>query len=168
MTAIAVTSPDVHLSLDGWQVEVAGRQPGLTRVTRVGPELHVRVGDRLPDGAGSAEPARWLLRSLLTADLHADGTVRLVTRCSPPALVVTGHGASLLPSDCRASARSRLQPGDLLVMCSASTLDGDPEGLVTLLQDGAERARHVDPARLVRHLVRGCMSGAAAVIRRQG
>lgn len=165
MTALATAGvPQLHLSSDGWQVEVVERQPGLTRVSRDGHDMHVRVGDGLIDGDGRAAGRR--MRSLIAAELSADGTVHLVTRCSPPALVVSRTGADLLPADGLPSARRALEADDLLVMCSASTLDAHPGGVVALLKAGPERVRHIEPERLVRELVRGSLTGAAVVARR--
>lgn len=165
MSALASAGvPELHLSADGWQVEVVEREPGLTRVTRDGHDLHVRVGDGLPEGVG--RPLSRRLRSLIVADLSADGSVHLVTRCSPPALVVTRSGAELLPPDGLPSARRWLETDDLLVMCSASTLDAHPSGVVALLKAGPERVRHIVPEQLVRELVRGSLTGAAVVARR--
>lgn len=145
-----------------WEVEVVERQRGLTRVTRQGTDLRVRVGDERwdtsPDGEGN-------LRSLLVADLRSDGTVHLVTRCAPPALVVSADRVRLLPEDGSTDADAHLREDDLLVMCSASALDDDPRGLVDLLAGGPGPARHGHPARLVDRLLRGSLVGAAAVAR---
>ena len=165
MTAIAAGRPDSHVAVAGWRVDAAPGRGGLTRITRAGGDLHIRVGDRARDERpGTARRAH--LRSMLVADLFADGTVQLVTRCSPPALVVSRSGVALLPADGRTSARALLEPDDLLVMCSAVALDAHPAGVVDLLKAGPDLARSTDTERLVRELVHGSPDAAAAVVRR--
>lgn len=164
MRAPATLPLDRQVSFSGWEVEVQEVQPGLTRCSRSGSVLHVRVGDWLPAQARTTGQGQ--LRSLLTADLAADGSVLLVTRCAPPALVVTERGPRLLPADGAVREMTTLDPGDLLVMCSAATLDTHPAGVVELLTAGPERARDTDPRLLVRNLLRGSAAGATAVVRR--
>lgn len=165
MTALVAGRPDTHLSVNGWRVDALSARPGLTRVSTSGPDLHIRVGEQVPRrGRSVAQPAH--LRSMLVADLFADGTVVLVSRLSPPALIVSRGGAVLLPADGRPSGRTVLEPDDLLVMCSASTLDAHPAGVVDLLKAGPDTARTGDTERLVHDLVQGSPGGAAAVVRR--
>jgi hypothetical protein len=153
----------------GWVVEVAERRHGLTRVTRHGADLRLRVGDeRWDDSSRDAAGGSRGLRSLLVAQLRPDGTVGLVTRCAPPALVVSADGVRLLPDDGRNEGEAVLDEGDLLVMCSATALDDDPRGLVALLASGPGPARLRSPSQLVRRLLSGSLSGAAAVARCTG
>jgi hypothetical protein len=164
VTALAAGRPDTHLSVNGWRVDALSARPGLTRLSTSGPDLHIRVGDQVPRRGRAAQPAH--LRSMLVADLFADGTVVLVTRLSPPALIVSRDGAALLPADGRASGRTVLEPDDLLVMCSAATLDAHPAGVVDLLKAGPDTVRTGDTEQLVHDLVHGSSGGAAAVVRR--
>jgi hypothetical protein len=148
-----------------WEVHVQGRQPGLATLRTYAHETRLRVGDRLavPDPRTHAESGT--LRSLLVADLHDDGRVHLVTRCAPPALLVRQDIVELLPAGGRSTADALLTDGDLLVMCSAATLDSSPAGIVCLLASGPRASRHRDPAQVVRGLLRGTMGGGAAVAR---
>lgn len=165
MTALAAGRSDTHVSASGWRVDAVPGRPGLTRITREGGDLHIRVGDPVrAERPGSARRAH--LRSMLVADLFADGTVQMVTRCSPPALILSRSGVTLLPADGRPTGRALLQPDDLLVMCSASALDAHPAGVVELLKAAPDLARSTDTERLVRELVQGSSEAAAAVIRR--
>jgi hypothetical protein len=145
-----------------WELEVRERQRGLTRVTRQGTDLRLRIGDERWDTSPNGEGN---LRSLLVAHLRSDGTVHLVTRCAPPALVVSADRVRLLPEDGSKEAESALRAGDLLVMCSASALDDDPRGLVDLLVRGPGSARHGGPVRLAERMLHGSLVGAAAVAR---
>jgi hypothetical protein len=165
VTATA-TAYRVCAALDAWDVEVLERRHGLTSVDRRAADVRLRVGDRhtMPRRA-SAPDAGGELRSLLVAQLSADGTVWLVTHCAPPALVVTRDEVHALPTDGRTECRAELEDGDLLMMFSATTLDDDPGGLVDILAAGPGPVRHRSPDRLVRHLLRGSLTGAAAVAR---
>ena len=144
----------------GWQVEVSERQPGLAGVIRRSGHVRVRVVDGSPAGADAVGG------SLLAADLADDGSVHVVARCSPPALVLSEAGVRPLPVGGTGRARTTLQSGDLLVMCSAASLEGEPDGVVSLLRAGSSSARRADLRLLVRTLLRGSDTGAAAVIRR--
>ena len=144
----------------GWQVEVLDRQPGQAGVIRRSGHVYVRVVDGAPAGSGGAT------RSLLAADLAADGSAHLVARCSPPALVLSDSGVRPLPAGGSGRATISLQRGDRLVMCSAASLEGEPDGVVSLLRAGPGSARRADLRWLVRTLLRGSDTGAAAVIRR--
>ena len=165
MTATA-TAHRVCADLDAWSVEVLERRHGLTSVERRAADVSLRVGDRhtMPPRA-PGRSAGGELRSLLVARLSADGTVWLATHCAPPALVVARDEVHLLPTDGRTECRAELDDGDLLIMFSATTLDDDPGGLVDILAAGPGPVRHRPPDRLVRHLLRGSLTGAAAVAR---
>lgn len=165
MTAVALRDPWLLSSQRHWEIQVAGSHPGLTRVTEDNLGLHVRVGDRHP-GSGPAGVPRQL-RSMLAADLRPDGSVHLVTRCAPPALIVAAGGPSLFPADAGVRGECVLAPGDLLVMCSAAVLDAHPDGIVALLSAGSATARDTDPAQLVETVLSGARSGAVAVARRR-
>ncbi len=165
MSPLVSGLPETHLAVDGWVVDALAGDAGLAGVSRSGHELHIRVGDRHHRGDVTPAAAARHLRSVLIADLFPDGAVQLVTRCSPPALVVSARGAVLLPADGRASGGTVLAADDLLVMCSASTLEAHPAGVVDLLKGGSDLAGR-DTDRLVRDLVRGRRGGAAAVVRR--
>jgi len=165
MTSLLSGRPESHLSVDGWVVDAMAGDAGLAGISRSGHDLHIRIGDRHPRGDGTSAAAARHLRSVLVADLFPDGTVQLVTRCSPPALLVSVHGAVLLPGDGSVSGGGVLAPDDLLVMCSASTLEAHPAGVVDLLKAGSDVVRR-DTERLVQDLVRGRRGGAAAVVRR--
>ncbi len=164
VTAVALRDPWLLSSERHWEVQVAGSQPGLTRVTDDNLGLHIRVGDRHPGSGPSAVPRQ--LRSMLAADLRADGSVHLVTRCAPPALIVAAEGPWLFPADAGVRGECVLAPGDLLVMCSAAVLDAHPDGIVALLSAGPDTARDTDPAQLVATVLSGATSGAVAVARR--
>lgn len=164
MTTAATSLPPLHPAVDGWQLEVLGRAPGSTRVTYGRDDIQVRIADAtLPalGGVGS-------LRSLLAVQLGRDGTAHVTTRCAPPALVVSSDGIRPLPADGSTSATTRLQPGDLLVMCSAAALDAHPAGVVALLAAEPDSVRDRDPASVAGTLLRGSLVGSAAVVRRVG
>lgn len=150
---------DATDALSGWQVEVLERQPGLAGVIRRAGHVYVRVVDGTT-GSGAAG------RSLLAADLADDGSAHLVARCAPPALVLSDSGVRPLPAGGSGRATTSLHSGDLLVMCSAASLEGEPDGVVSLLRAGPGSARRADLRWLVRTLLRGSDTGAAAVIRR--
>ena len=156
--------PAVRTQAASWAVHVLGRQPGLASLRTHGTETRIRVGDRL-SVPGPREADGQPLRSLLVADLHDDGRVHLVTRCAPPALLVREDAVELLPAGGEPTADALLTDGDLLVMCSAATLDAAPAGIVSLLASGPSASRHRDPEQLVRSLLRGTMVGAAAAAR---
>lgn len=149
-----------------WLIEVKELAPGLTRVTQFGSRVHVRIGDTMGDGAAGRSPWAPRLRSLLTADLAVDGSIAIVSRCAPPALLVSSSGAHLLPTAPDERAHTSLGPKDLLVICSAGALDGSPAGLVDLLKAGPAAILDADPGMLLRDLLRGATTGAAAVVRR--
>jgi hypothetical protein len=151
-----------------WRIAMLGRQPGLTRAAHGdGPDdVWLRLGDRHDDLPEQANADRTALRSLLTAHLTRSGAVHIVTRCAPPALLLTGSDALLVPCEGRTRQTMTLAPGDLLVMCSAAALEVDPEGLVGVLADGALVARRTSPDRLLHRVMRGAMVGAAAVVQR--
>lgn len=150
--------------VDGWQLEVLGRAPGSTRVTYGRHDIQVRIAD----AAVPTVAAAGSLRSLLAVQLGPDGTAHVTTRCAPPALVVSPDGIRPLPSDGSTSATTRLQPGDLLVMCSAAALDAHPAGVVALLAAAPDWVRASDPATVASTLLRGSLVGSAAVVRRVG
>lgn len=164
MTALAY-APWAAPQVEPWDVLVLARQPGLTRITHSRDGVHVRVGDRVADPSSAAAAHR--LRSILAADLRDDGSVRLVTRWAPPALVVTEAGPRLLPDDAGALGECHLERGDLLVMCSATVLDAHPQGLVELLNGGCDRIRETDPGRLAQTVLAGSLGGGVAVARRR-
>lgn len=147
-----------------WDVQVLGRQQGLTDVSRRGDETRLRVGDHdVPgDPQHGAAPR---LRSLLVAHLYADGRVHLVTRCAPPALLVGQDRVRLLPEDGSSTSHADLTDGDVLVMCSASALEDDPSGIVGLLAAGPGATRHRRPQEVLHDLLNGSKTGAAAVAR---
>lgn len=155
----------VDESLGSWQVEVMSRESGLGRVTRTGEAIQLRVGDRSPPAVSSPGVAAQRLRSLLVADLAANGFVHVVTRCAPPALVVSPARVSLLPAHGRVEAERSLEPGDILVMCSAATLDAHPAGVVSLLKQLPHVAPDAALRQLVRRVAAGSPEGAAAVAR---
>jgi hypothetical protein len=150
----------------GWQVEFRERTPGLTRVTPDGLDLSVRLGDRGPVGDVAGAGPR-SLGSLLVAELSAVGTVSVVARYAPPALVLSDAGVTLLPADGGGTATAVLAEGDLLVMCSAGLLEAGPAAVVELLRAGSRPAREADPRWLVRALLRDSLTGAAVVARRR-
>ena len=164
MSATVLVRSEVRTADAHWQWEARGRQPGDTRVLRVGTEVSLRVADHLVQ----PEPGERGLRSLLTARLQADGSASLTTRCAPPALLLGDGGVRLLPADGGSTARAVLEPGDLLVLRSAAVLDAEPCGLVELLKAGPEAARQLPLAQLVRRMLAGCFAGAAAVARYTG
>ncbi|HEX7189560.1 MAG TPA: hypothetical protein VF423_15175 [Actinomycetes bacterium] len=166
--AVAAAGPSFVEGPDRWAIEVLGRQHGLTRVSRDGSGLRVRLGDQVPaDHVPTVAPRPSHLGSLLVADLATDGTVTLVARCAPPALVFADGEARLLPNDGSVRATARLRPGDLLVMCSASALEANPAGVVDLLA-GPRPARQGDLGDLVRRLLSSSLLGAAAAARFDG
>ena len=143
-----------------WQWDMRGRQPGATRVFRIGSEITMRVADLI-----EPEPGALRLRSLLTAQLQPDGSTSVTTRCAPPALLLTHTGVRLLPADGGSTARAVLEPGDLLVLRSAAVLDAEPCELVDLLKGGPAAARQLPLGQLVRDMLAGCLAGAVAVAR---
>jgi hypothetical protein len=164
MSATALARPEVMTADAHWRWDTRGRQPGATRVIRVGLEVTMRVADHLVQ----AVPGEPKLRSLLTARLQPDGSASVTTRCAPPALLLTDAGVRLLPADGGSTARAVLEPGDLLVLRSAAVLDTEPCGLVDLLKAGPSAARQMPLAQLVRNLLAGSLAGAAAVARYSG
>ena len=168
MTAHSVLSqPTAATAAECWQVETLGRQPGLTRVSRAGDDVQVRVGDqvnrpdRLADADGGPVPA---LRSLLSARLSPAGVAHVTARCAPPAMLLTGNEVRLVPGDGSTYGAAPMRPGDLLVLRSAALLDAEPQVLVDLLTD-AESARRLPLSELARRLLAGSVTGAVAVVR---
>lgn len=146
-----------------WEVCLCEQRQGLTRMTGDAEGVHVSVRDRqvrhwAPTGAGTP--------SVLTADLRRDGSVHLVACCAPPALVLTAGGPWLFPADADPAGDLVLEPGDVLVMCSASVLDAHPDGVVALLSANTAAVREAGPRQLADTLLSGALSGAVAVARR--
>ncbi len=161
MSAVAFAWPEADTALAHWQWDARGRQPGATRVLRVGAEVSMRVADQMV----GQERGEQRLRSLLTARLQPDGSASVTTWCAPPALLLSDRDVKLLPADGHSTARAVLKDGDLLVLRSAAVLDAEPCALVELLKAGPGVARKLSLAELVRNMLTGCFAGAAAVAR---
>jgi hypothetical protein len=144
-----------------WTLATAERATGFVRVTADGSALRVAVGDR-PRPVGTVPTAS----GLVTAELAADGSVVVETVTAPPALLVSCDGARLLPAAPGQCQPTATQPGDLLILCSASALDAPPAGLVEILRHQAQEVLAMSPQDLLTRLLDAVEDGAAAVIAR--
>jgi len=135
-----------------WGVETLERGGGVARTYQDPACLRLRVSD--PGDPSATE-----------ALLSDDGTVTVRSHCSPPALLVTGCGARLIPATPDTEATAELQPGDVLLLCSSGVLDSVPTGLGEILGWSPRRVANHEPRALLEHLMTGAERGATAVVR---
>lgn len=151
--------PYVTLTPATYALVTDERGDGFVMATAVGRALHVHVGS---PGRDSRRPAG----GLVTATLDESGSVVVETTTAPPALLVSRDGTRLLSAEPGHDRPTRMLPGDRLVLCSTSALDGAPEGLLNLLGRGAGDLLTMTPESLLDDVLDGVETGAATVIAR--
>lgn len=129
MTVVVPTRPSSSQLPGGWQVSAVEAVAGTVEVTAVaGGELRVVVCDT---GEGTSPAA------CTSVVLHHDGRAVLSCRLSPPALWLSSGGVRLAPQVPTDTEDLRLEPDDLLVVCTAEVLEHLHHGLPHLVEPAA-------------------------------
>jgi hypothetical protein len=96
--------------------------------------------------------------------LHPDGRAVLSCRLSPPALWLSRDGVRLAPQVPTDTEQLRLEPGDLLVLCTAEVLEHLHHGLPHLVEPAAALPDAVARVQSVAADLRAATPAGAAVV----
>lgn len=129
MTVVVPARPaSAHLP-GGWQLGTVEAPAGTVTLTSE-PDGTTRVV--VCDTGEGASPA-----ACTSVVLHPDGRAELSCRLSPPALWLSGERVRLAPEVPTGTEHLLLEPGDLLVVCSAEVLEHLHHGLPHLVEPAA-------------------------------
>ena len=157
-TAIRL-STRTHRGSGGWLVTAIESVGGLARVGHSGEVTEVVVADTSARGAFDPE-------CFAAAACTQEGDVLLVSRQSPPALLVSGGDKRIAPAASLDSELLHLQQGDRLVILSPAVFEQLPEALAHTLHSAPADLLAADPAALLSEIFEGVSAGAGVVIGR--
>jgi hypothetical protein len=158
VTVLSTPRAEPVWAAQGWEVLAVGTPGGFVETRVQDAALTVVLGDRLRPGSRGGAPGS------TSAWFGAAGAAWVECRAAPPVLWLGARGHRLAPADPSRREHLRLDPGDLLVLCSADVLEHLAHGLPHLaaltegLGDPAARARA-----LASDLASASPAGAAAV-----
>lgn len=143
-----------------WQHVGAERGHGFVTASRMGRVLRVHVGDPYRD---SGEEGLDGPGGMLSAVLNDEGSAVVETTPALPAILISPDGSRILPAEPSQRRPVPIVPGDLLVLCCASSA-GLPHGYLRLLESSSSELLSPDSSQLLHDVLDGVSEGAAAVI----
>lgn len=150
---------DRHVLNEEWTVLVAEQVLGVADVRTVDDGGQVFVADLPETGTGGTSG-----NSFASALCGPGGSVQVTTRNAPPALLVTSAGHRAVPDGVAHHETVTLDPGDRLILLSASALEGLPCCLARVLHEPPDRLLRADESALLVEVFDQQQSGAGAVV----
>lgn len=156
MTVVVPTRPSSAHLPGGWQLGTVEAPAGTVEIT-IAADGATRVV--VCDTGEGTSPA-----ACTSVVLHPDGRAVLSCRLSPPALWLSGGGVRLAPQVPTDTEQLRLEPGDLLVVCSAEVLEHLHHGLPHLIEPASSLPDATARVQSVAADLRAATPAGAAVV----